>query len=178
MAFKKKIDIGTAEGVKFEVIGQSLEGYYMGTFDVVIQQRDVKKHVFKTADGLVSVLGQAHLTQLLGGIEPGILTRVTYVGTKKTKQPQPMKLFEVEYDEDQREEVGQIQDRAPVEEPAEEEEVQEDYAAEDDVPVEQLAPPPVRRPAPAPAARPAPAPARTTVSAAQADRAKQLLGKK
>lgn len=185
MAFKKKTDIGQTEGFKFEKLKQSLEGHYIGTFGIIIDNRDVKKHVFSTSKGLISVLGQTHLTQLLEGIEVGVLTRVTYVGTKKTKPGrQPMKLFELEYDEEDRIEVGAVVDRSQEpSEPAGEEQYTDDAAgaeeqyaeSEEEAPVE--AAPPVRRPAPPAGASSAnrAAPPRTTVSPEQKARAQQLL---
>lgn len=179
MAFKKKIDIGSTDAFKFEKLQQSLEGYYVGTFDIVIDGRDVKKHVFQTSKGLVSVLGQAHLTQLLAGIEKGTNTRITYVGSKKTKAGrQPMKLFELEYDDEDQMEVAGIEDtRQQASEPAEQEEVYEtsEDNYEEDVPMEQ----PIQRPraaAPSPAARPAPR--GTAVSPDAKARAQALLGGK
>lgn len=104
MAFKKKLDSGSGEVVKFDSIGQSITGYYGGSFDYQGDYAPTKKHLFKLdTDGtLVVVFGQTHLIGLLEGIVPGTLVRVTHTGVApaKKKGQHPMKLFEVEYDDE------------------------------------------------------------------------------
>lgn len=99
MAFEKVIDSGQAKGFKFEGVGAQIEGFYLGTSMIKIDDRDVAKHLFQTKAGVLSVLGQAHLTNLLGDVTKGTLVRVTLTGSKKTKPGRhPMNVFEVEFD--------------------------------------------------------------------------------
>ncbi len=187
MAFKKKLDIGTTIMVKFEEIGQQLQGYYIGTFEITIKQRLVDKHVFQNEQGLISVLGQTHLTSLLQGIPVGTMVRATLVGSKKTQQPQPMKLFEVEYDETDRIDVGQVENTAnaaAAEEPQDGGYAEQGQDAAADMPAEEAAPvvtqaQPLRRPV-APVSQAAPKqaalPKSPNVSTEQRARANQLLG--
>lgn len=179
MAFKKKTDFGNTEGFKFEKPKQSLEGYYMGSTVIQIDGSDVKKHIFSTSKGLVSVLGQAHLGQLLEGLNPGTMVRATYVSSRKLKKG-TMKLYELEYDEDDVIETDGIQLAEPEASEPEEEAAEEEYqeeAVEEEAEEEQAPPPPVKRAAP-PTQRPAPGKT-TAVSPDQKARAQALLsGKK
>lgn len=181
MAFKKKIDIGNGEQFKFEQKGQALEGYYVGSFDHVGDYAPTKKHIFQTDKGLQTVFGQTHLTQLLEGISPGCLVRVTLTGTKKLKKGNPMKLYELEYDEDQTMDVDAVaasSSQVADEEESYEEEGNEDEGQEE---VEEEPAPkaarPAQRPAAAAPARAASAP-KSTVSPEQRARANALLGKR
>lgn len=192
MAFKKKIDVGSTQTFKFEKIGDELTGYYVGTFGIVIDGRDVKKHVFQTDKGLVSVLGQTHLTQQLEGLELGTLIKATFESTKKTKPGrQPMKMFGLEYDDEDKIDVGAVVAQANAdaeagaseEEPAEpeyegEEGTEEEPEAEQE-PVKAAAPAktaPARTPA-ATASKPAATrPTGGAISPEQRARAQQLLG--
>lgn len=102
MAFEKVIDSGQAKGYKFESIGARIEGYYLGTTKIKIDDREVAKHLFQTKAGVLSVLGQAHLTNLLSDVSKGTMVRVTLTGSKKTKPGRhPMNVFEVEFDKAQ-----------------------------------------------------------------------------
>lgn len=190
MAFKKKIDIGQTDQFKFEEVNTTLEGYYIGTFDIVIEGRDVKKHVFQTEAGLVSVLGQTHLTQLLGGMTIGVLIRAIFIGTKVIKKGfNPMKMFDLEYDETQVLDLGTVQSaqgQVESEESAEDGQVEGGLSSlveeqvEEDVELPPVSKQPPRRPASPPANRPSPTAATRTsqVSSEQAQRSRALLGAK
>lgn len=178
MAFKTKVDTGNGELFKFEKNGQSIEGYFVGSFDYQGDYAPTKKHIFQTDKGLVTVIGQAHLIQMLEGLTPGILVRVTLVGSKKTNKGKPMKLFELQYDEDQVIDIGDVVNsaQAPNEEEGQEEEEQQEEEAQEE---EQQPLPRAARPAPAPAARAsAGAAPKSTVSPEQKARAAALLGKR
>ncbi len=100
MAFEKVFDAGQAAIRKFEVIGDKIEGYYMGSFDFEGDYGPTKKHVFQTENGAEVVFGQRHLIQQLPTIKPGTMVRVTYTENlpPKKKGQQPMKLFLFEQD--------------------------------------------------------------------------------
>lgn len=192
MALRTKLDTRNTTNFKFEKVGQKLQGYYIGTFDEVINGREVKKHVFKTELGLESVLGQTHLTNLLSGIDKGIFIVATFVGTKKTKQPQPMKLFELQYDEEDTIDASAVvgaasESEESVEESdysdaSEESSEEADYLAEDSMEEEveeEQAPPPVKRSPPKVAAKaPVSRPTGGPISDAAKARAAALMAKK
>jgi hypothetical protein len=186
MGFKKKIDTGQGEQFKFEKIGDQLEGYYVGSFDFEGDYGPTKKHCFQTSEGLAVVFGQTHLTQLLEGVEPSVLVRITLEGEKKPtkKGRRPMKLFGLEYDEEQRMDIGMVAAGASsgAQEPEEytegsEEESTEEESAEEEEQEEEPAPRKTARPVPAQTQRPVSRPAAAPSPEAQA-RVNRLLGKK
>lgn len=177
MALKNKADFGNTEQFKFEKKGTKLDGYYKGTTDIVIEGRDVKKHVFNTSKGLVSVLGQTHLTQLLQDIPLNCRVVATYVDTKVIKKGfNPMKMFELQYDEEEKD-PGASLDLS--EESIEDEAVEEEYADEvvEDEVVEEEPQQPVRR-ASTPSSKPTSGATRSPLSAEQKARQNALLGKR
>ncbi len=175
MAMKKRVDTGNGEQFKFEEIGQELLGYYIGSFAFDGEYGPTLKHVFKTEKGLSVVFGQTHLTGLLEGLTPGVLTRVTLTGTKKVKKGNPMKVYELEYDEDDAIDVESVAASTNSSEESEPE-----YNEEESNEVEEPAAPPART---APRASAAPAAARSTppkssVTPEQRSRAAALLSKR
>lgn len=110
MAFKPVFDAGNAQVRKFESVGDSIEGYYMGSFDFEGDYGPNKKHVFQTAAGAEVVFGQAHLKQLLPSVKPGTMVRITLTGelAAKKKGRQPMKMFKIEQDTENTTEVAGV----------------------------------------------------------------------
>lgn len=98
MAFKKKQDVTSGEQFKFENEGDTLTGYYLGSFAHEGDYGPTKKHLFKTEKGIKVVFGQTHLTQLLEGEPQGILVRVTYENSKKMRKGNPMKMYALDID--------------------------------------------------------------------------------
>lgn len=130
MAFRRKQDVGSGDAFKFEKVGQSLTGFYLGSFDHDGEYGPSKKHVFKTPKGLKVVFGQTHLTRLLEGEAAGTLMRVSYTGDKKMKKGNPMKEYSLEIDDEQKLDADEIPDQ--VEEAIEPEE----YSQAEDEPTE------------------------------------------
>lgn len=100
MAFIKKVDTGSGDIFKFENPGQNLTGIYLGSFEFQGDFAPTYKHLFKTDKGIKTVIGQTHLTSLLGDVQVGSLVRVTFAGTKKGKKGNPMKTYELEIDDE------------------------------------------------------------------------------
>lgn len=104
MAFKKlepKGSDGFADKFKFDKVGVSLTGHYLGSEVIDISGKAVLKHTFKTTDGqLVAPLGSTDLNRQLEHVSPGSMLRVTLAEEKKIKgRPVAMKVFSVEIDE-------------------------------------------------------------------------------
>jgi hypothetical protein len=181
MAMKKKIDAGTGVQFKFETVGQSLQGYYVGSFEHNGDYGQTQKHLFKNDKGLWTVFGQKHLIDMLNGIEPGILVRVTFAGNRPSKKKgfNPMKLFEIEYDEEDRLDASSVADAASGNEDGAESEYA-DASDEQETEEEEIQEPvraaPVSRPAPK-AAAPA-RPASNAISDAARARASALMPRK
>jgi hypothetical protein len=106
MAFKEVVGQGGGEKFKFEKEGDTLEGHYMGSSLIEIQGKEVVKHTFKTATGILSPLGSADLNQKLEEVPVGALTRCTYLGKKALKGGKTVKTFKILVDEDNRIEVA------------------------------------------------------------------------
>jgi hypothetical protein len=186
MARKKVIDLNADSTFKFEKPGQELEGYYIGSKTVNSGMGPSKLHVLQTAEGSVGAWGSAQLDAKLAQIQaenPGAKVFIKY--TKKIKVPKGMmKVFEVEYDDEDRIDVGGTQvnfrdasepeaeeaeegaeeqqeeegaEAEAADEPAEEEQQEEEQEEEQPAPKQQAA----KTPAPA-AKKPATPPAATT----------------
>lgn len=102
MGMKKAQDLGQSQGFKFETKGQTLKGYYLKTTDEVINGSPCKKHYFQTAEGLVTVLGQANMyKQLTDNNCQNLAVEITFTGQAlKLKGGKTMKVYEVSYDEE------------------------------------------------------------------------------
>lgn len=89
-----------ATAFKFEKAGDRLDGYYLKTESITIEGREVKKHVFATAKGLVSVLGQADMAQQLKDNDlGGRRVVITFSGkVQKLRGGKTMKLYDVDFD--------------------------------------------------------------------------------
>ena len=138
MAVKTMVDSSSAAQFKFERIGQTLKGYLVASEEFPLNGKLVKKHIFKNEKGLVGVLGSKNLNDkiatLISQFGLGLWVEATYSSSMKTKQPQPMKVFTVAYDEDNREEGGISSQSFPSEEtdyvPAEDELAEPDMEEE------------------------------------------------
>lgn len=101
MAFKTISKNGfDGDRFKFEVAGTELVGYYLGSQEIPINGKNVKRHSFKTATGVVSTLGSANLDDGLTEATPGALTRVVFEEEGRTKKGNRFKRFTVQQDTD------------------------------------------------------------------------------
>lgn len=100
MALQKAERTGNTTPFKFEKGGDKLAGYYVRTTDEVINGSTVKKHVFKTANGYLSVLGQADMyKQLVDNECKNTYVEITFSGdVQKLKGGKTMKLYDVAFD--------------------------------------------------------------------------------
>lgn len=104
MALKKAVssDSGDVARFKFEKKGDRINGYYIRTEVIQIEGKDVKKHIFSTSDGLVSVLGQANLEkQLLENNCKNVYVEAVFTGqVQKLKGGRTMKLYDLSFDDE------------------------------------------------------------------------------
>lgn len=102
MAMKTVPDDFGGEKYKFETQGQTLEGHFQGSSKFTHNGKEITKHSFLLRDGtLVGTLGSKDLTRQLAKVPVGAFSRVTYVTQKKIPgQPQPLKVFKTQYDEE------------------------------------------------------------------------------
>lgn len=112
--FKKKIDVSGGEGFKFDNVGDTLTGFYLGSFPHEGNYAPTTKHLFKTERGILTIFGQRHLTSLLEGEKTGVLMQVTYSGTKASKKKgyAPMKMYELGIDASQSLDAAELGDAA------------------------------------------------------------------
>lgn len=101
MAFQRKSKNGfDGDKYKFETAGQELLGYFLGTQEISIKGKPVKRHSFKTASGVVSTLGSTNLNEGLAECSPGLMTRVTFDGEVRTEKGNRFKKFTVDQDDE------------------------------------------------------------------------------
>ncbi len=100
MAYEPLFDASNATPYKFEKVGDTLEGYYMGSFDFQGDYGPTKKHIFQTQAGAVVVFGQRNLIQQLPTARVGAMTLITLTGElpNKKKGMHPMNLFGIQQD--------------------------------------------------------------------------------
>lgn len=98
MALVNKPRASNDKGFKFEKTGQSLEGYYIETIEITLDGDLVKKHIFKTESGIVSVLGQAFLTREFKETPRGTYVRLTLLEEKEKVGKGWMKTYDVKWD--------------------------------------------------------------------------------
>lgn len=100
MAFKEKIDTGSGDFVKFDKIGDSVTGVYLGAKEIEGKFGPVLKHTFKTSSGMRSALAKAgsQLSQMLEG-EEGNNLKVTFAETKPSGKGNPTKIYKVAIDD-------------------------------------------------------------------------------
>ena len=138
MALQKAVKSeGFPKSFKFLAKGDTLKGYYQGKSDKVILGRPAVEHLYKTKDGLVTVLGQANILKQLAdnSVEVGTYVEITFSGQmRKLKNGNTMKVYDVAFYRDNMDlEVGSLESEEIVD--AEEELLDEELADE-------VAPPP------------------------------------
>lgn len=184
MARKKVVDLDAENAVGFGKEegqippGHTLEGHYIGGRKVKTKFGMATLHVLQTESGNLGVWGSAQLDAKLGTVPPGSMVFITYV--KKIKVTNgTMKVFEVEYDDEDRVEASAVQvnfqDSSEGEEDAEEESSEAEDVEEE---AEEESKPEPAKAASKPAASKSGKPAGSTVSDAQKARVAALLGKK
>jgi hypothetical protein len=101
MAFKRISKNGfEGDRFQFDEPGTELLGYFLGTTTIPINGKDVNRHSFKTASGVVSTLGSANLDDGLADAVQGVMTRVVFEEMTRTKKGNKFKRFTVEQDAD------------------------------------------------------------------------------
>lgn len=88
---------GFATGFKFLKEGDTLNGYYVGTTDKVINGKPAKEHSFQTDEGTKTVLGQVDMhNQLIENNCLNIKVRVYFTGKmERLKNGNTKKLYDV-----------------------------------------------------------------------------------
>lgn len=101
MAFKEKIDAGSGDSVKFDKIGTSVTGVYLGGSTFEGKYGTAVRHLLKTKEGNKTVFAkpQSQLSQMLSG-EEGNNLKITFAETKPSGKGNPTKIFKVAIDED------------------------------------------------------------------------------
>lgn len=87
-----------------------LEGYFIGSREIASAKSKTgfsKLHIFQTQKGTVGIWGKTDLDRKLAGVSAGAMTRVTYTGTKETKN-NPMYCYKVEVDKENTIDVGNL----------------------------------------------------------------------
>lgn len=96
-----KANKGSASPFKFDAPGVTLKGYYQGQVKKTINGMPAIEHTYKTASGLVGVLGQANILKQFenNGVLPGTYVEITFTGeTMKLKGGRTMKVYDVAFD--------------------------------------------------------------------------------
>lgn len=139
MALQKAVKSeGFPKSFKFLAKGDTLKGYYQGKSDKVILGRPAVEHLYKTKDGLVTVLGQANILKQLAdnSVEVGTYVEITFSGQmRKLKNGNTMKVYDVAFDRDNMD--------LEVEAPASEEIADEEELLDEELADEVAPPPPV-----------------------------------
>lgn len=189
MARKKVIDLNADTTIKFGKAegalrkGSTFEGYYVGSKEVDSGMGPSKLHIFQTDEGNVGVWGSAQLNAKLTNLN-GMHTWIKFVDEVRVPKG-TMKVFEVEYDDEDTIEVGGTEinfrptnaaeqddsDGDSLDQDSEDSTDDLDTAAEEDLP-------PVKSPPrqSAPASRPAAA--ARTASPEQQAKVNAILGKR
>jgi hypothetical protein len=97
MAFKEKLDSGGGDSVKFNKIGDTVTGVYLGSQPVPEgKYGPTTKHLFKTEEGMRTVWAKpnSQLGNLLSG-EEGNELKVTFAESKPSGKGNPQKIFKV-----------------------------------------------------------------------------------
>lgn len=103
MALQKANKSSNTTPHKFEKAGDNLKGYYQGQSEKTINGSPAIEHVYKTKDGLKSVLGQANILNQLkqNNITLGTYVEIEFSGqVQKLKGNRTMKVYDVSYDRD------------------------------------------------------------------------------
>lgn len=82
--------------VQFETIGDSAEGYYMGSETFTSNGDELTKHRLKSeGEKVLTFLGGAVLNQELADVDTGVLVKVIYKGKPPGKR---YKAFDIQWD--------------------------------------------------------------------------------
>ena len=102
MAFKEIASTSAGSFFKWPTHGTMFEGTFLSLGQGTYQNRTTYHAKFRKADGsVVSVNTPSSLRRRLGEeFKPGQLLRVTYTHDEKGNQPQPIKMFKIELDEE------------------------------------------------------------------------------
>lgn len=103
MTMKRLNNTNSSEGelrIRLDV-GQSMEGYYLGSDTFEHNGDELTKHLFKNDDGETnSIVGSYVLNTELKQVEKGTRTRVTYNGKGTNKRGKPYHKWTVEFDDE------------------------------------------------------------------------------
>lgn len=105
MAYEKVADKGSGSYFRWDVVGKVFEGRFVGLGTGSYEGRTTYHAKFTTDAGEIRVDTPTVLRRRLDPtadadvrINPGDQCRITFTGTKKGKQPVPMKMFDIEVD--------------------------------------------------------------------------------
>lgn len=124
MAIQRASKTG-ATPFKFEDKGDTLKGYYLGTTEKTINDAPAKEHTYKTADGVVAVLGQSNILKQYenNGITPGTYVELRFTGDHvKLSGGRKMKVYDVDYDKENTIDPSTVSIEAAAEDESEEDE--------------------------------------------------------
>lgn len=104
---EKAITIGGRDKKANKANPTKAEGYYLGSRVIPgSKYGESTLHFLQTNDGNLGVWGKTDLNKKLGGVTPGTMTRITYSGTKPTKNGD-MHTYKVETDDENTIEVAE-----------------------------------------------------------------------
>lgn len=120
MALKEMIRSDDAQHFKFEKIGDSISGHYIGQEEILVKGSPKTKYLMQTASGLMSFLESTDLKRNINTLTSqhglGFFLKITYIDNVRGKNPLPMKKFSFQYDEENRVESAVVSsDPAPME---------------------------------------------------------------
>lgn len=133
---------GAAVPFKFVQAGDTLKGYYQGQVKKEINGSMAIEHTYKTAQGLLSVLGQANILRQYEneGVLPGTYVEITFTGETKKAKKGMMKVYDVNFDLDDRDDnpIAPLSDEEAA--PAEEDEDEAEEELDEVIPAKPVAP--------------------------------------
>lgn len=101
MAFKDKLDSGGGDIIKFNKIGDTAVGVYLGSkLDLEGKFGPTLKHVLKTDGGMGTIFAKpnSQLSSMLSG-EEGNKIKITFSETKPSGKGNPTKIYKVAIDD-------------------------------------------------------------------------------
>lgn len=101
MVFKKAVEIVPIWNNKDLTEGSVLEGNYEKQEIMTGNFGEQQKYIIIKSDGeKVCLAGSASIVAQMNNVPEGSLVRVTYKGKETTKKGNTVKVFEIEYDDD------------------------------------------------------------------------------
>jgi hypothetical protein len=92
--------------IRLENVGDTLEGYYVGTDSFDYKGDTLTKQLFQNDDGdTISIIGSKTLNEDLAEVAKGIRVRITYGGKATSKNGRKYHKYAVEFDDEDRREV-------------------------------------------------------------------------